>query len=441
MLLDEKFVLRMNKLLGEEGFASYEKELLSPSPRALRTNPLKPVETLPFDTISVPYCENGYYFSFNGIGSHPHHHAGAIYVQEPAAMVPVASLEIKENFRILDTCASPGGKSTQAASFLKSGFIVSNEINPARVKVLAGNFERLGLKNAVVTSTDVGALTKDFLDFFDLVIVDAPCSGEGMFRKEPDALRDWSEENVRMCAARQKEIIENACLAVAGGGYLLYSTCTFATEENEELVTSFLKGHPEFSLVTPLDSVMPFTVAGVYDERMRRFYPHIAKGEGQFFALMKKEGSDREDFSGKSALLALTPFERAETEKFLNDTLISYNEDFLFKFKDNVVYIDPEIPVPERITYSCGVTVGEIKKGYFQPHHNLFSAMGGDFKRKLDLPLNDKRLDKYLLGESIFADLENGYVAILADGVPLGGGKAVNGQIKNHYPKGLRTKH
>ena len=440
MVLDEKFIDRMTTPLGEEGFESYEKELLLPSPRALRVNPLKKAD-LPFDTTPVPSCANGYYFSYSGIGAHPLHHAGAIYVQEPAAMVPIASLEIKENFRILDTCASPGGKSTQAAAFLKSGFIISNEINPARAKVLAGNFERLGLKNAVVTSTDVGTLTKNFSDFFDLVIVDAPCSGEGMFRKEPDALRDWSEENVRMCASRQKEIIENASSAVAGGGYLLYSTCTFAPEENEELVEKFLEGHPEFSLVAPHDRVIPFTVSGIGDDRMRRFYPHIAKGEGQFFALMKKEGSDREDFSGKRALLPLTPSERSETEKFLKDTLQSFDPEFLFKFKDNVVYIDPKIPVPERITYSSGVTVGEIKKGYFQPHHNLFSAMGEAFKRKLDMTLDDERLEKYLLGESIFADVENGYVAIFADGVALGGGKAVNGQIKNHYPKGLRTKH
>ena len=206
-------------------------------------------------------------------------------------------------------------------------------------------------------------------------------------------------------------------------------------------MTTFLEEHPEFSLVTPSEKVIPFTVSGVGDERFRRFYPHIAKGEGQFFALMKKEGSEREDFSGKSALLPLTKSEREEVQNFLNDTLLSYNPEFLFKFKDNVVYIDPETPVPERITYSCGVTVGEIKKGYFQPHHNLFSAMGGNFKRKLDLTLSDERLDKYLMGESIFADVENGFVVILAEGVPLGGGKAVNGQIKNHYPKGLRTKH
>ncbi|MBQ7897283.1 MAG: hypothetical protein IJ323_02550 [Clostridia bacterium] len=441
-MLDPRFVERMKNLLGEKGFEEYEKELEKECKRAFRINPAKKPDTLPFDTEPVPYCENGYYFDYDRIGQHPLHHAGAFYVQEPAAMVPVASIDIAPGFKILDTCASPGGKSTQAASFLsEKGFIISNEISPQRARILSGNFERLGLKNAVVTSCDVETLTRDFVDFFDLVIVDAPCSGEGMFRKEPDALKDWSPENIQTCAMRQRDIIEKASRAVAGGGYLLYSTCTFAKEENEDVVNFFLEKHPEFTLVSPNPRIIPFTVSGIGDERMRRFYPHIAPGEGQFTALMKKEEGERGEYRGKSALSPLTKEERMECERFLDDTLISYNKDFLFKFKDNVVYIDPEIPVPEKISYSAGVTVGEVKKGYIQPHHSLFSAMGGAFKRRIDLPADDKRLLAYLRGESIFADCDNGYVVITASGVPVGGGKAVNGQIKNHYPKGLRLLH
>lgn len=441
-MLDVKFIERMKALLGDEGFQEYEKELERECKRALRINPLKKPDTLPFDTEPVPYCENGYYFDLDRIGQHPLHHAGAIYVQEPAAMVPVASIIIKPDFKILDTCASPGGKSTQAASFLSDeGFIISNEISPQRARILSGNFERLGLRGAVVTSTDVETLTRDLEDFFDLVIVDAPCSGEGMFRKEPDALKDWSVENVEMCAQRQRSIIDNASRAVAGGGYLLYSTCTFSREENEDVVWDFLESHPEFTLVSPDPRILPFTVSGIGDERMRRFYPHIAPGEGQFTALMKKNDGERGEFRGKSALSPLTKEERAECESFLDDTLVSYNKEFLFKFKDNIVYIDPRISVPDRITYSVGVTVGEVKKGYIQPHHSLFSAMGGQFKRKIDLPQDDSRLISYLRGESIFADCDNGYVVITTSGIPVGGGKAVNGQIKNHYPKGLRLLH
>lgn len=441
-MLDAEFIDRMKKLLGEEGFKEYEKELSRESKRAFRVNPLKTPRVFPFEVSDIPYCEHGYYFDIDKIGTHPLHHAGAIYVQEPAAMVPVASVRVKSDFRILDTCASPGGKSTQAAAYLgDDGFIISNEISSKRAKVLSGNFERLGLKNAVVTSTDVATLTHDLHDFFDLVIVDAPCSGEGMFRKEPDALKDWSVENVLMCAKRQKDILESACLAVAGGGYLLYSTCTFAPEENEDTVNAFLKGHPEFTLVSPDPSVLPYTVSGIDNDKMRRFYPHISAGEGQFTALMQKEEGERGEWRGDSLLKPLTKEERSATENLLDDTLEEYNKDFLFKFKDNIVYINPEIPVPDKITYSAGVTVGEFKKGYIQPHHSLFSAMGQSFKRKLDLDYDDKRLNAYLMGESIFADCENGYVAILVSGVALGGGKAVNGQIKNHYPKGLRRQH
>lgn len=441
-MLDEKFVERMKGLLGEDGFEKYSLELTREGKRALRINPLKKPEEIPFELTPVPYCDYGYYFDFDRIGQHPLHHAGAIYVQEPAAMVPIASVEIKEDFKILDTCASPGGKSTQAAAYLgENGFIISNEISPQRAKVLSGNLERLGLKNAVVTSADVKTLTEGFRDFFDLVIVDAPCSGEGMFRKEPDALRDWSVENVLTCAKRQKDIIEGAAAAVAGGGYLLYSTCTFSKEENEDVVNDFLLNHPEFSLVSPKASILPYTVGGVGNDKMRRFYPHIAFGEGQFTALMQKEEGERGEYTGKTLLEELNREERAITEKFLDEALEEYNKDFLFKFKDNIVYIDPEIPVPEKITYSAGVTVGEIKKGYIQPHHSLFSSMGTKFKRKIALNYEDKRLNAYLFGESIFADCENGYVAILVSGVALGGGKAVNGQIKNHYPKGLRIQH
>lgn len=441
-MLDERFIIKMKKYLGEEGFLKYEKELERSGKRALRINALKKPSYLPFDVTPVPYCENGYYFEYDKIGSHPLHHAGGVYVQEPAAMVPIASLQIKPDFKILDTCAAPGGKSTQAAAFLgDEGFIIANEINPQRKKVLSGNFERLGLTNAVVTSADVETLTENLKYFFDLVIVDAPCSGEGMFRKEPDALKDWSPENVSLCAARQKEIIRSASRAVAGGGYLLYSTCTFSREENEDVVNSFLEENTDFSLVSPNSQILPYTLPSLTDERMRRFYPHIASGEGQFTALMKRDGDERREFVGESALYPLSKEERKITEAFLGDTLMSFEGEKLFKFKENVVYLDPRIPVPDKITYSASVTLGEISKGYFKPHHNLFSSLGEKFKRKINLALDDRRLDAYLRGESFEESCENGYVSVLVEGVALGGGKAVNGVIKNHYPKGLRIQH
>lgn len=447
MEIHEKFLERMERLLGEAGLRRYLYELEKPSPRAFRLNTKKAQgrdaeDYFNFPLSPVPYAKNAYYFSEEKIGAHPLHHAGLIYVQEPGAMVPVSSVNIEAGWKILDTCAAPGGKSLQAAALLgDGGYIISNEISPARAKIMAGNFERMGEMNYAVTCTDTDTLTRSLPRDFDLVIADAPCSGEGMFRKEEAARTDWSEEYVLVCAERQKEILQNASRAVADGGYLLYSTCTFSTEENEDVVMNFLKDNPDFYLVEPNDNVLPYTMPGS-DERMRRFYPHIAPGEGQFSALMKRSG-EREtvDDTISQATMSLTPEERKITEAFLDDALTGYDKEKLFKFKDYIVYIDPKIPVPREITYSCGVTLGEIKKGIFHPHHQLFSALGNLFRRALDLPLDDKRVNTYLLGETIEARVDNGWIAVKVNGVSLGGGKVVNGQIKNHYPKGLRIKH
>ena len=443
-MLDEKYLLRMEKLLGKDGLDAYLEELGKPSPRALRVNTLKgSKESLSDLELSpVPYAENCYYFNKEKIGTHPLHHAGLIYIQEPAAMMPVSTLDIQRDWKILDTCSAPGGKSLQAAAFLgDEGFIISNEINTPRAKIMVGNFERMGVVNAVITSSPVDKVSECFPYYFDLVIVDAPCSGEGMFRKEEDAVKDWSEENVRTCAERQKGILQSASRAVRGGGYLIYSTCTFSVEENEGVVNAFLENNSDFELVSPNDKVLSFTVSGIGNEKLRRFYPHIAKGEGQFSALLKRRGDEREAPDIKSALTGLAKDEKKCVEDFLDDTLVEYNSEYIKKFKDYIVYINPDIPVPERLTYSCGVTLGEVRKGYFMPHHQLFSAMGNSFKRQINLKLGDERLDAYLKGESIEAELENGWCAILVEGVTLGGGKAVNGQIKNHYPKGLRIQH
>ncbi len=442
-MLDEKFILRMKELLGEEGLEKYLLELERPSPRALRINTVKgDVSKVPFELTPVPYSNNCYYFNYDRIGNHPLHHAGLLYVQEPGAMIPISCVNVKSDWKIFDTCSAPGGKSLQAAAFLgDDGFILSNEINPPRAKIMSGNFERMGVKNSVITSAPVDKVSELFHYYFDLVIVDAPCSGEGMFRKEEDAVKDWSEENVIMCANRQEGILQAASHSVKGGGYLLYSTCTFSVEENEDTVNRFLENNSDFELVRPDDRVFAYTVSGVGNENYRRFYPHIAPGEGQFAALLKRSGNEEENPDVRTALSQPSREERKCVEDFLTDTLVDFDSEYIFKFKDYIVYVDPRIPVPDRLTYSCGVTLGEAKKGYFQPHHQLFSAMGNTFKRKIDLQLDDPRLDSYLKGESFSHDVENGWCAVSVCGVMLGGSKAVNGQIKNHYPKGLRIQH
>lgn len=434
----------MKALLGEDGLEKYLAELERPSPRALRVNTLKgDVSRLSDFTLSpVPYSDNCYYFSQEKIGNHPLHHAGLFYVQEPGAMIPVATVDIQKDWKIFDTCSAPGGKSLQASAFLgDEGFIISNEINTPRARIMAGNFERMGVRNSVITSAEVSAVAKQFPYYFDLVIVDAPCSGEGMFRKEADAVKDWSEENVNACAERQRDILQWASHSVRGGGYLVYSTCTFSLEENENVVNAFLESNPDFEAVNPNQRVVPYTLSGVGCDKYRRFYPHIAPGEGQFSALLKRKGDEYESPDVKSALSDLTQEEMKCVCEFLDGVLTDYRPEFIKKFKDYAVYINPNVPVPERVTYSCGVTIGEVRKGYFQPHHQFFSAMGDLFRCKIDLPLDDQRLDAYLKGEEIAYDCENGWCAILANGVPLGGGKAVNGRIKNHYPKGLRIQH
>lgn len=442
-MLDEKFINRMRVLLGEDGLSEYLAELERPSPRALRVNTLKgDVTALDVELSPVPYSKDSYYFDAERIGNHPLHHAGLIYVQEPGAMVPVSCLDIKEDWKIFDTCSAPGGKSLQAAAFLgEDGFILSNEINTPRARIMSGNFERMGVKNHVITSAPVDRVSEQFPFYFDLVIVDAPCSGEGMFRKEEDAVKDWSEENVRTCAERQSGILQAASRSVRGGGYLLYSTCTFSTEENEDTVNRFLAENGDFELIAPHERVLSYTVAGVGNENFRRFYPHIAPGEGQFSALMRRRGDEWESPEVRSALVQPSKEERACAEEFLRDALVDFDPELIFKFKENLVYIKPDIPVPDKLTYSCGVTLGEVTKGRLQPHHQLFSAMGNSFRRRVELSLDDQRLTAYLRGESISYDIDNGWCAVFAQGVALGGGKSVNGQIKNHYPKGLRIQH
>ena len=244
-----KYKERMKALLGAE-FENYEKALSEEPVRAFRVNTDK-ISLEDFQKINIfssekiPYVENGFYLNFDKIGNHPYHHAGMIYVQEPGAMAPAECVEIEPDWKILDMCAAPGGKSSQLRNKLdENGVLVSNEIIPSRCKILTGNIERLGLRNTVTTCMDTKKLARTFPQSFDLIMVDAPCSGEGMFRKEEIAIDEWSEENVKMCAERQREILENACLCLKDGGYIVYATCTFSLEENEMTVDSFLHSHP-----------------------------------------------------------------------------------------------------------------------------------------------------------------------------------------------------
>lgn len=445
-----KYKERMQILLGED-FENYEKALSETPVRGFRVNTDK-ISLEDFEKINIfseekiPYVENGFYLNYDKIGNHPYHHAGMIYVQEPGAMAPAECVEIEEDWKILDMCAAPGGKSTQLKNKLSDkGILVSNEIIPSRCKILTGNIERLGLRNSVTTCMDTSKLAKTFPDTFDLIMVDAPCSGEGMFRKEEIAIDEWSEENVKMCAKRQQEILENACICLKDGGYIIYATCTFSLEENEMTVDAFLQSHPEFELVKVKDAVIENTSDGIFFDGCqtenisfaRRFYPHKSKGEGQFMAVLhnKNEFFDSSRKQNKETI----KIDKCVTD-FLSDVLTDYNKNHVLMYNGNPVYFTPDFEVKKGAAFSCGVTIGEIKKNYILPHHQFFMAMGKDFKRKIELSADSDELKKYLHGEEFETSCENGWAVVTVEGCSVGGVKVVSGRAKNHYPKGLRTK-
>ncbi len=448
MILPKEYENRMKSLLGDE-FSDYIASLEQEPVRAFRVNlskiSLEDFEKInPFGNEKIPYVDNGFYLNYEKVGNHPYHHAGLIYVQEPAAMAPAEALDINPEWTVLDMCAAPGGKSSQLKNKLNdSSVLVSNEIISSRCKILTGNVERLGLKNTVTTCMDTKKLAKTFPESFDLIMCDAPCSGEGMMRKEEMAVTEWSEGNVLMCAERQREILENAVKLLKNGGYIIYATCTFSLEENEMTVDYFLKNHPEFELVQVTDRVKESSVEGIKFHGCecenisycRRFYPHKNKGEGQFVAVLHNtlgQTEKRKEKILKQPKIDDTIF------KFLDDTLENYNKSFVNIYNGNPIYFTPEFSVKDGTAFSCGITIGELKKNYILPHHQFFMGLGGNFKRKINLSLDDERLGKYLHGEEIPVDCQNGWAVVMVDGVALGGGKAVNGVVKNHYPKGLR---
>ena len=448
--LPREYSDRMKKILGSD-YEEYINSLNDSPVRAFRVNTNK-ITLEDFKKINIfskeeiPYVENGFYLDYDKIGNHPYHHAGMIYVQEPAAMAPVECVDIEPDWKVLDMCAAPGGKSTQLKNKLgENGILVSNEIIPSRCKILTGNIERLGLNNCAVTCMNTAKLAKAFPKAFNLVMCDAPCSGEGMFRKEEAAINEWSNENVIMCSERQSEILDNAAKLVTNGGYIIYSTCTFSVEENEMTVDNFLKNHPEFELVPVNKRIIKHTVDGIEFEGCeckdikftRRFYPHVSKGEGQFMAVLH---NTLDTFSESKHIKKSDGKINRIVEEFLNDTLSEYNKSHVLSYNGNPVYFSPDFEIPKGAAFCCGITIGEIKKNYILPHHQFFMAMGKYFNRIINLSAESDEIKKFLHGEEFETDCINGWAVVMVDGCSVGGVKVVNGRAKNHYPKGLRTK-
>lgn len=428
-MLPEAFLNRMKDMLGEE-YPAYLQSLERPRAVALRFNPLKGEQAaLPFVGENVPWEERGYYYDPESRpGLHPYHECGVYYLQEASAMSAVALLDPRPGERVCDLCAAPGGKSTQIAGrMLGEGFLLCNEWSPKRAKILSQNIERLGVSNALVTNETVENLSRRLPEYFDRVLVDAPCSGEGMFRKEEAAVTDWSEETVAMCAERQREILRSAAKLLRPGGRLVYSTCTFAPEENEETVAAFLEEHPEF--VSEDVSAPWFSKVGT---GMFRLWPHKLLGEGHFVAVLRKSGAgETPDANGKGEKLP------KEWEQFAKDMEIKLPEGKAIFFGETLYWAPAQTPDLKGLrVLRAGLELGEIRKGRFLPAHAL--ALWLKTAKNIEsYPAGSKEMADYLHGD-VVPSRKNGWCLVMADGYSIGWGKGDGNVLKNHYPKGLR---
>ncbi len=428
-MLPEAFLYRMKQQLGEE-FPAFLDSLERPRAVALRFNPLKgerPV--LPFAGPAVPWEPEGcYYDSSARPGLHPYHDCGVYYLQEASAMAPVTLLDPQPGERICDLCAAPGGKSTQIAGRMAGkGLLLCNEISPKRARALSGNIERLGISNALVTNEHPQHLAQRLPGYFHRVLIDAPCSGEGMFRKEEAAVTDWSPETVQMCAQRQAEILHSGAQLVAPGGRLVYSTCTFSPEENEMAVAAFLAGHPEFR---PETVIAPWFSPG--ENASFRLWPHKLLGEGHFAAVLRKADGPTEDIA-----LQLGEKLPADWTAFAKELAISLPEGRPVTFGQTLYLAPPETPLLSGLkVLRPGLELGQLKKDRFEPSHALALWLSG-CARQTDLTADSSCVKDYLRGD-VLASEKKGWCLITVDGYSLGWGKGDGRILKNHYPKGLR---
>lgn len=472
--LPEAFEKRMQELLGAE-YEPFRQSYEQDRYYGLRYNPLKTTaeafqEMMPFTLEKVSWVKEGYYYDAKEQpGRHVLHDAGAYYIQEPSAMAVVEILNPEPGEVILDLCAAPGGKSTQIAGRMQGrGLLVSNEIIPGRAKILSQNIERMGIRNCVVCNESPDRMEKFFPAFFDRIVVDAPCSGEGMFRKDDTAIAEWSPEHVQMCAERQVTILESAAGMLKPGGMLVYSTCTFAPAENEGVISRFVREHGDFTIEKVCCD--PAFGAGrpewteepaVGLEYTMRLFPHRLKGEGHYIAVLRKAGTLLKDAAGM-----LRPYQRyavqnesgkkgrgkqqkdCRMEEDINSFLhseLGLCEDWLdsqggtLQMFGEQLYLVPEqmIPLKGLKVVRPGLHLATNKKNRLEPAHALALALQPqETERQRELTLEET--EKYLHGESLLCDEEKGWIILTYLGYPVGFGKASGGQMKNHYPKGLR---
>lgn len=486
-MLPQEFTMRMENWLGQEEMAAFLKSYERKRAQALRVNTQKIslgefLRIAPFSLRPVPWAGAGFYYGEEERpGRHPYHEAGLYYMQEPSAMAVAALAEARPGERVLDLCAAPGGKTTQLGVAMEGkGLLVANEIHPARAKILAQNVERMGISHGLVLNEDPEALAERFPEFFDRIVVDAPCSGEGMFRKEEQALLQWSVGEINLCAQRQVKILDQAARMLRPGGRLLYSTCTFAPEENEGSVTSFLNRHPEFRVeqVSAYEGFAPGQpqwVCGAKEvEHTFRLWPHRLEGEGHYVAVLEKYGSSvrpsgEQNLLGRRKDCSLTARQntlggqvkrgdsrrtssrgkaagrQAEQEAyrvyqaFARENLRQTPQGEPVLFGEQLYLMPCALELSGLRVLRAGLHVGTVSKGRFTPAHALaLHLKAQDALRCCLLEADSCEVEAYLRGEALPWEGEKGWCLVLVDGYSLGWGKAGGGLLKNHYPKGLR---
>ena len=428
-MLPQEFLRRIEAQLGPE-YPAFLQSLERPRAVALRFNPLKgTAPVLPFVQQPVPWEPEGYYYdSESRPGLHPYHEAGVYYLQEASAMAPVTLLDPKPGERVCDLCSAPGGKGTQIAGRMQGeGFLLCNEFNPKRAKILSRNIERMGVANALVTNESPQRLAEKYPGYFHKVLIDAPCSGEGMFRKEEAAVTDWSQQTVQMCARRQEEILHHGARMVMPGGRLVYSTCTFAPEENEMAIEAFLQAHPDFSVE---EVEAPWFTKGA--DGTFRLWPHKLLGEGHFAAVLRRAEGEEETvpvFQGEKL--------PQQWRSFAAELGLELPAGKAVSFGQSLFWAPEQMPDIKGVkVLRPGLELGEMKKDRFEPAHALALWLT-NVDKKENFSWDSQQIKDYMHGLTVDSQVR-GWCLVQVDGYSIGWGKGDGKVLKNHYPKGLR---
>lgn len=438
MNLPLQYTENMKALLGAEYtdyLASFDEErYYGLRVNTLKLSPEEMAEKGLFSLKPVPWCETGFYYDgAERPAKHPYYHAGLYYLQEPSAMSPAAVLPVQEGDAVLDLCAAPGGKTTQLGARLRgTGLLVANDISAGRAKTLLKNVELAGIRNAIVMSEAPEHIAERLPQFFDKILVDAPCSGEGMFRKEPDMVKSWDADMLAFCRREQAKILEACAPMLKAGGMLLYSTCTFSPEENEKSIGDFLERHPEFQLV-PIEKKNGFAAGLPPYTACARLYPHRLKGEGHFLALLQKQSTQE---SGAVPMESDGRTKQMESfADFAKEVLYEMPKGIYQCYGDGLYLLPEGTPKLEKLrVLRTGWMLGTLKKGRFEPSQAFAMGLRKEAVRNVaDFPLSDTRVLRYLKGETVEAEGKDGWTLVCVDGFPLGWAKMQKGRLKNKY--------